>query len=713
MNKLNFHIGLHYHQPVGNFDGVFREAFDKSYKPFIDTISKHPAIKFALHVSGPIWDWIIKKEPSFMEDIEKLISAEQVELMSGGYYEPILSVLTDDDANGQIEMMNGFIRTTFKQNPTGIWLAERVWDPSLPKLIANTGLIYTILDDTHFYYAGIGEKDIHGYYITERSGHAVDIFPIQKDLRYAIPFKQPGEVIDILKGYMDKGIDSVTYADDGEKFGLWPGTFKWVYGEKWLDKFFIKLEENSGWLNITTFGSYISSKPPAGRVYIPSSSYEELLEWALPVDTSAQFRALKSFLQNSPFKDTYKPFIRGSFWDNFLAKYPESNWMHKRMLYMSKSLSDLESKKRIALYDARRELYKSQSNCVYWHGLFGGIYLNYLRHAVFKHLLRVESMLDAHRQLPEAAAFLEYDIDLDGKKEIVLKNKHISLYINPSKGGSAAEIDLREYNFNITNIMTRRKEAYHDIIPDGHYDSSDSPVSIHNLINSKEGGLRAHLFYDWHPRYSFVEHFLQQDVLDVQRLYMNRYTDLGDFTLEPYRFIKYEDNTVFLSKEGHININSELLSFRLEKSYSLFDRRLETGYRLTNNSDKPIDVFFIVELNLSLLGTDALRSIVIKSGAKEDTNKINEFAVADDINEFDLIDRWQGFEVSIIPSLPARFYMYPIETVSSSESGFEKIYQGTCFMLVFKLKLESGMSSGITVPINLHSISPQTEGHDV
>ncbi len=707
MDKLNFHFTVHCHQPVGNFEGVFREAYEKSYKPFIKTILRHPAIKFGLHLSGPVWDWIEEHEPAFIADMEKLVDRGQVELVSGGYYEPILEILTGHDATGQIEMMNSFIRTRFKQNPKGIWLTERVWDPSLPLLLSKLGIKYTTVDDTHFYYAGLDEKDIRGYFITERAGNPLNIFPIQKKLRYAIPFKEPGQVIDILKYYKDAAnFDSVTYADDGEKFGLWPGTYDWVFKNGWLERFFTELEKHTGWLNITTQGEYLSSHEPAGRIYIPSASYEELLEWALPVDIIERFKNFEALLDTSGFKEYYKPFVRGGFWDNFLVKYPESNWMHKRMLYVSTMLLNTENRIGIPLDDARHELFKSQSNCTYWHGLFGGVYLNYLRHAVYEHLLKAEEIIDAHKPQSHGVSCASQDIDLDGMPEIVLKNKHLSLYIAPSKGGAILEIDLRDHHFNITNVMTRRREAYHKLIMENHASpaSVNTPVTIHDIVNAKEAGLDQKLIYDWHPRYSFVEHFLPSNVLELDRMYRNQYIDLGDFTLEHHTLVRYEGNTVLLSRDGHILYNSSRLSLRMEKNYRLLEKRIETGYRLTNTSKQPFSMAMLVELNLSLLGTDGQRSLVIHSSDKHETKGMSDFITSGTIDSFELIDTWQKLGIKVITPSIASFFAYPVETVSASENGFERTYQGTCFMLVYGLNLAPGESKGISIPVDFYNI---------
>ena len=104
----------------------------------------------------------------------------QLELLSGGFYEPILSSLPEEDAIGQIRMMNAFLESEFGCRPQGLWLTERIWSPHLPKIIAKAGIRYTIVDDTHFYYAGLEERQMHGYYMTETEGFSVGVFPISK-----------------------------------------------------------------------------------------------------------------------------------------------------------------------------------------------------------------------------------------------------------------------------------------------------------------------------------------------------------------------------------------------------------------------------------------------------------------------------------------------------------------------------------------------------
>lgn len=63
MNKIYLSLAIHNHQPVGNFDFVFEEAYTKAYEPMIALLEKHPGVRLALHYSGPLRDWLKAHQP--------------------------------------------------------------------------------------------------------------------------------------------------------------------------------------------------------------------------------------------------------------------------------------------------------------------------------------------------------------------------------------------------------------------------------------------------------------------------------------------------------------------------------------------------------------------------------------------------------------------------------------------------------------------------
>ncbi|KPK41980.1 MAG: hypothetical protein AMJ78_03930, partial [Omnitrophica WOR_2 bacterium SM23_29] len=224
--KMNLLIAVHSHQPEGNFEWIFAEGYEKAYLPFLTILHRHPKIKMALHYTGCLLDWFANKHPEFIKMLKELVKRGQVEVLSGGYYEPILPLIPERDIIGQIRLMNEKVEEFTGYVPSGAWLAERVWEPTLIKPMAKAGIKYTIVDDSHFVNVGKKPDELSGYYVTEDEGQKLLIFPGSEKLRYSMPFKLPHETINYLRDLKEKGIVAKAFADDGEKFGIWPETFK-------------------------------------------------------------------------------------------------------------------------------------------------------------------------------------------------------------------------------------------------------------------------------------------------------------------------------------------------------------------------------------------------------------------------------------------------------------------------------------------------------
>ncbi|MCK4410212.1 MAG: alpha-amylase, partial [Candidatus Eisenbacteria sp.] len=199
MNGVTLVLCIHNHQPVGNLPGVFEDAYLRAYLPFLEAIEEFPEIKIVLHNTGPLLEWYEGHAPDYLERVRALVARGQVEVLGGAFYEPILCAIPERDARGQMQMMTDYVSDRFGVRPRGMWLAERVWEPRLAKTIHEAGLEYLPLDDYEFRLAGIEDEDLVGPFLTEEQGFAVRVFPISKKLRYAIPFAEPEETLDVLR----------------------------------------------------------------------------------------------------------------------------------------------------------------------------------------------------------------------------------------------------------------------------------------------------------------------------------------------------------------------------------------------------------------------------------------------------------------------------------------------------------------------------------
>jgi alpha-amylase/alpha-mannosidase (GH57 family) len=170
MNPITFIFAVHNHQPIGNFDFVFEEVYRKAYKPFLDVLEEFPQIKVTQHYSGILLDWLGKHHPEFIDRLGKFIQSGQIEILSGAYYEAILSIIPPEDRIRQINKLSDRINSLFGVRPNGMWLAERVWEQAIVKEIAETGIKFLPIDEAHFKYAGKSESELYGYYTTEEQG---------------------------------------------------------------------------------------------------------------------------------------------------------------------------------------------------------------------------------------------------------------------------------------------------------------------------------------------------------------------------------------------------------------------------------------------------------------------------------------------------------------------------------------------------------------
>ena len=103
--RISLALALHNHQPVGNFGWVFGDVYDTAYRPMLDALDRHPRVRLALHYTGPLLDWLRAERPEFVDRLAGLVARGQVELLGGGYYEPVLASLPERDRIGQLRKM--------------------------------------------------------------------------------------------------------------------------------------------------------------------------------------------------------------------------------------------------------------------------------------------------------------------------------------------------------------------------------------------------------------------------------------------------------------------------------------------------------------------------------------------------------------------------------------------------------------------------------
>src|SRR5712691_5143325 len=732
--SIHFGLFLHNHQPVGNFPWVFQQVYEEAYLPMIEALEQHPRVRLSLHYTGSLLDWIEEAHAEFLARIAALVKRNQVEVVSGGYYEPILPSIPDSDKIGQIRRLTERIRQDFGAKATGMWVAERVWEPGLPRLLCEAEIEWTILDDVHFKSVGLEDSDLYGYYATEDQSSVLKVYATSKLLRYTIPWRPVSETIETLRSLATPdGKRIVVMGDDGEKFGGWPGTREYCWGSDgrtgWIEEFFTALEQSGEWLHTVPLGEYASTHPALGRIYIPTSSYIEMTEWALPPQKSYLFGKLLHRLEDEKRSDILQ-FMRGGFWRNFLVRYPEINNQHKKMLRVHDAVYAALHIHDPALHKIQEQglvqLWKGQDNDTYWHGLFGGIYMGHVRSAIYHHLIKAENAADRVHFGTEHWQRHEFtDFDRDSQDELLIESDQQNVYIDPQRGGTIFEWDMRRSMHNLACVMTRHQESYHQTLREyeqerrrrealasqkavTHTDTQggNEPASPHTTLRTKEANLDQCLVIDRYRRNSLVDHFLAADVT-LSDFAQVRFEEQGNFVEVPYKTEVQQDTgiTVTMTRDGQVRRPGAMGPLPVHLSKTLFiplgEEKLVVHYTIQNGGQSPLQTRFASEWNIHLLGGGGNEQAYYRvEGHELENSHFDSTGEVMQVQEFHIGNTWIQQDVGFSLSEAATLWRFSIDTVTGSEAGFERNHQGSCLTLVWPLVLEADQSWSVEIVCN-------------
>ena len=645
--KVSLLFGVHAHQPAGNFEEVLNDAHARCYKPFIETVYRYPDFKLSVHFSGWLLDYLLDHFPKDMAKLREMVARGQVEMFGGGDTEPVLASIPERDRRSQLVALSDRLEAAFGQRPSGAWLTERVWESAVGPSLADSGIRYVTVDDYHFLCAGKRSEELTGYFSTEEGGVRLDLFPISEALRYRIPFSTAPETIQYLESRAtEDGAAGAIYFDDIEKLGIWPETYHWVYEKEWL-KLFIEGVLASPLIEPMLYRDFEKQQRTRGVVYLPSTSYIEMNEWTLDADRADAFAALVKQEKEQKRYDSSKPFLRGGIWRNFISRYAESNWMHKRMLQVSGRVAALGRKAKPRM---RELLHLTQSNDAYWHGLFGGIYLPHLRRSVWNAIVELEALLDKASPRKETAL----DLDLDGRDEIFLNSGKLQAVIRDDGLGSIHELDFYALRQNFGDTLARRTEHYYRKIREGGHDghSGDGIASAHDRVTFKHPVSAEDLSPDSYPRAMFIDRIKDH--------------------AQPIRYVlrAASANAVELAGPG------------LTKKISVKGNTLTVEYRLERES-----AGFETEINLAMPSCDGFLGRYVVNG--EVPGGFGQVFDWEGIKSLVLEDGVLGGKVTLASLETISINAGPHKTVSQSEGGFEKIMQAVCL----RIRAPAGNSS--------------------
>ena len=635
MNPVRLIFCIHNHQPTGNFDSVNEQSYRDAYRPILDLAAEYPDFRFAMHTSGCLLEWLEANHPDYLDKLNGMVERGQVELVGGAMYEPILPVWPAEQVAAQIDAYTNSVQRRFGVTPTAFWLPERVWEPHLALTLADCGVRALPVDDAMVTAAGVLPDDLYRPLSTGPADKPIRLLPVPERLRYTIPFRPVAESLAFLQ---EAGVSVpgavITYADDGEKFGSWPGTHHHVFGRGWMRRFIEQVLAASSWLQLTHFGD-VMTESPTTHIALPAGTYREMSEWAEAAGSEGA--ALQRFAD-------------GTNWRNFLTKYSEADRLHTTVLDFARQKTD-------------DHVLRAQCNCAYWHGVFGGVYLPHLRSALYEELAR------SRASAPSSAPVVKTE------KAVYLANKGLCLRCTPATGGMLDTILQYDPPFNWGCTLTRRPEAYHEKLRRGSKGTPRGPGSVHSSRGVRGSNFEGLLMYDAYERASLLDHFFKSTGL-ISRFATGELEDTGDFIGQPYE-ITESDDTVALTRDGVVRFGGRSTQVQIAKAIQLEDEHtFEVKYNI--KALGALEGRFGVEWNLTALaptGPDRWVEVNGDQGGEPKSRKRYS-----GVRQFGIVDAWSGKAIRIDVSPSCDLWRFGLHTVSQSERSYQQVYQQTVFM---------------------------------
>ncbi|HSE02674.1 MAG TPA: alpha-amylase/4-alpha-glucanotransferase domain-containing protein, partial [Methylomirabilota bacterium] len=367
---------------------------------------------------------------------------------------------------------------------------------------------------------------------------------------------------------------------------------------------------------------------------------------------------------------------------------PEVGDAYWKMLGLSRRVHDgLSARPRDPrLLAARERLWQGQANDAYWHGVFGGCYLPHLRRAVKSALIGCERRLEGPGK-PRGLDWVHVDVDGDGVAEVLVRTRALGLTLRPARGATLTELLWLAGEVDVADVLTRRPEAYHRQVAEPPPDAGGDEVrTIHAAPAVKEAGLTALLRYDRFRRVSLLDGLFPPageldplDPWDAARLVV------GERPFEHEVKASPREVAVLCSLP-----RPDGLPLAVQKSVVAIadDPALTVSYRLRWEGEEPLDGRWAVQWNLTLSAGDAPGRYYRVAGSPS----LGSQGRLPAVHGLAMVDEWLGCELALRWATPADVAWAPVETVSLSEAGFERIYQGSALLFAWPLRLQPGQT---------------------
>jgi hypothetical protein len=427
-SKIMLVLGSHAHVPYGADTGQFEKVYTELLKPFISCLYKHPNIQAALHYSGVLLHWVERSHPELLMLIEDMVGRKQVEMLGGGFYEPVLPIIPLQDKIGQIELLTTYLRKHFGKRPQGCWIPSFVWEQNLVSPLAACGMGFTFLSERQFALAdgelngGSPQSNAASPCICEDQGKLITVFPVFKSLEESLAAKGIAAVLENFRKRHSPETESVV--------SIFPPRINAGQGES----------AESAW----------------HRFFEELSRCESFSETVMPGKIAKGLKSpgKLSFPDSSVCPDGISP-------RRFIIVHPESGGIYSKMIFTNVLINQLRGDKSRKL-SAHEELWKAQSSVLFCRSGAQGLHNHVLRNAAYGALLAAERL--TREKVKFTPSLVPFDINMDGTPEWLFQDAKINCYVQ-SLGGGIFELDYLPTAWNYADTCGGRLAFADRLLP--------------------------------------------------------------------------------------------------------------------------------------------------------------------------------------------------------------------------------------------------------
>ena len=641
-------LNLEFYSGSTNFNSVseYKMIYDNYYKPLVSFLYANPDFSFSFYFSGPEFEYIKKKNPEFLEILKKLVDRKQVELIGGGFYNPVFPLLFPMDRSGQVDLLSTAIRKATGKRPRGVCLCASAWDPSLVTSFETCGMEYVELDSSLI----SKDKNLFLPIVMADRGKSIKILPVHNDF---IPNEneEPSDLLLRIKKAVEKVSKNDTLNPDADRCAtviLHKDQIEPLLKNKWLEKFLNEIKENySDSIKLNLPAVSVKNSTAFIQSYIHAGISADIAKWA------------KLPFQECEVKDSSVNIY------DFMQTYKRSQALYNRMIFVSLLVNQCHGDK-MRKKTAREYLWAAQCGDAYVCKASGILVNSQERQNAYRKLTDAEKLVRECEEFKESIS--SFDYNCDGFKEYVCRMDKYNACIN-LKGGSIFELDVMKDSGNYADNMSR-------VMP------------MDKCNDNYDKGL-------------FVDHLFEKDQYEN---YINgRPCKNGVFSGNVYKEVSFSSTKHEILLETNSKFPDLNQTINLKKKYIVTTNGIMVQYIIKNTSPIALKAKFVVESNFAqtCFNKDSFSSykIEVVNDNQVENKTPDNLEFMRNVDAFQIVDPDNNVVFTFEPNETANLVTYPIVFMrkKTDSTDLEPAGRTLSISLAWDVDLAAGMEMEKTI----------------